>query len=201
MTDSTEERPIEDLSPEEILVEMKDNSEMMIDLAYSALLYNNTEIAGEIAELEDIMDRMNRLLQRKITERTIRTHDVDRALAYIRLGVCLESIADAAFDIANVVQRDVEPHPILRLSVNESDVVFTRLIISPQSILNGKTIGDLRIAENTGMWINAIKRGRNWTYGPDGDILLGVGDVLFASGPREGEEYLRRACTTALTSL
>ena len=201
MIDSTEETLIEDMSPEDILVEMKDNSEMMVDLAYSALLYNNREIAEEIVELEEKIDTMNRWLQRKITDRTIETKDVNRALAYIRLGGSLEMIADAAFEIANVVLRDVEPHPILKKSVQDADVVVTKLIISSQSILNGKTIGELRIAENTGMWINAIKRGKNWIYGPEYDTLLMAGDVIFASGPLDGEEYLRKATNEALESL
>ncbi len=110
-------------------------------------------------------------------------------------------IADAAFDIANVVLRDVEPHPILKMSVHDSDVVVTSLKISQQTIRNGKTIGELRIAENTGMWINAVKRGKNWTYGPEPDTMLKAGDVIFASGPLEGEEYLRKASTTAMESL
>lgn len=201
MIDSTEETPIEDMSPEDILVEMKDSSELMVDLAYSALLYNNSEIAEEIAELEEKMDKMNRFLQRKITDRTIQTKDVNRALAYIRLGGSLEMIADAAFDIANVVLRDVEPHPILKLSVQDSDAVVTKLIISSVSILNGKTIGELRIAENTGMWINAVKRGCNWIYGPESDTLLKAGDVIFASGPLEGEQYLKKATMVAMESL
>jgi len=201
MIDSTEETPVEDMSPEDLLVEMKDSSELMVDLAYSALLYNNSEIAEEIAELEEKMDKMNRHLQRKITDRTIRTKDVNRALAYIRLGGSLEMIADAAFDIANVVLRDVEPHPILKMSVHESDAVVTKLTISSVSILNGKTLGELRIAENTGMWINAVKRGTNWIYGPERDTILKAGDVIFASGPLEGEEYLRKATQVPMDSL
>jgi uncharacterized protein with PhoU and TrkA domain len=201
MNESPEETPIDAMSPEDILVEMKDTSELMVDLAYSALLYNNSEIAEEISELEERIDKMNRILQRKVTDRTIKTKDVNRALAYIRLGGSLEMIADAAFDIANVVLRDVEPHPILKKSVHDSDAVVTRLSIQDSSILNGRTIGDLKIAENTGMWINAIKRGSQWIYGPESDTMLKAGDVLFASGPPEGEEYLRKASKEAMDSL
>ena len=61
--------------------------------------------------------------------------------------------------------------------------------------------GELRIAENTGMWINAVKRGKNWIYGPEFDTLLKAGDVIFASGPLEGEEYLRKATSEPLESL
>ncbi|MHA1603310.1 MAG: potassium channel family protein, partial [Candidatus Freyarchaeota archaeon] len=35
-------------SIEDMLVEMKNTSELMVDLAYSALLFNNKEIAEEL---------------------------------------------------------------------------------------------------------------------------------------------------------
>ena len=38
----------------DILVEMKDTSELMIDLAYSALLTNSQDIADEVEDLEDV---------------------------------------------------------------------------------------------------------------------------------------------------
>jgi len=201
MSNSAEEPQLEDMSPENILVEMKDNSELMVDLAYSALLYDNTEIAEEIAELEEKMDAMNQILQRKITKRTIDTKDIDRALAYIRLGASLEMVADAAFEIANVVMRDVDPHPIFKMSVHDSEAVVTRLVISERSILNNRNIGELRVAENTGMWINAVKRGRQWIYGPEKETILKAGDVIFATGPLEGEEYLKKVVSEHLDKL
>lgn len=201
MIDSSEEPHIEGMSPEDILVEMKDNSELMVDLAYSALLYNNREIAEEITELEEHLDKMNRVLQRKIIQRTMDTHDLNMALAYIRLGGSLELIADAAFEIANVVLRDVEPHPVLKMSVQDSDAVISMLKISSESILISQAIGVLRIAENTGMWIIAIKRGKNWIYGPDRDEKLMPNDIIFATGPIEGGDYLKRAATEHLDSL
>ena len=45
------------------------------------------------------------------------------------------------------------------MSVHDSDAVVARMLISHDSILNGKTIGELRIAENTGMWVIAVKKG------------------------------------------
>ena len=38
-----------------MLMELKDTSEMMIDLAYSSLLYDNTEIAEEVIALSDTL--------------------------------------------------------------------------------------------------------------------------------------------------
>jgi uncharacterized protein with PhoU and TrkA domain len=53
----------EDLGFSEItkdLLELKDTSELMVDLAYSALLYDNEDIANEIIYLEDIADAIER---------------------------------------------------------------------------------------------------------------------------------------------
>ena len=201
MTEPLEFDDLDAMTPEEILVELKDSSELMMDLAYSALLYNTREIAEEVTELEERTDRINRLLQRRIIERAVNTGEVDQTLAAIRLGSSLELIADAAFEIANVVMRDVDPHPILKMSVHDSDAVVTRMTIKGDSLLNGKTIGELRIAENTGMWLIAIKRGKKWIYDPDRDTRLQEGDIIFATGPREGEEHLRKAATEPLQAL
>ncbi|HUS78231.1 MAG TPA: PhoU domain-containing protein, partial [Patescibacteria group bacterium] len=41
------------------LVELKDTSELMMDLAYSALLLNSRQLAEEVLELEDWMDMLH----------------------------------------------------------------------------------------------------------------------------------------------
>ena len=39
-----------------MLLELKDTSELMIDLAYSSLLYNNRDIAEEVFQMEEALD-------------------------------------------------------------------------------------------------------------------------------------------------
>ena len=46
----------EPISVREALTEMKDVSEIMIDLAYSAALFNSHELAEEVLELEKRVD-------------------------------------------------------------------------------------------------------------------------------------------------
>ncbi len=40
----------------DLLTEMKDTSELMVDLAYSAMVYDDEDIAEEVLNLEDKMD-------------------------------------------------------------------------------------------------------------------------------------------------
>ena len=51
---------------ESMLLELKDTSEFMIDLAYSSLLYNNSEIAEEVEFLEKKMDELSADIQEAI---------------------------------------------------------------------------------------------------------------------------------------
>ena len=41
-------------SPEEMVLEIKDKSELMVDLAYSSLIYDNKIIAKEVYDLENL---------------------------------------------------------------------------------------------------------------------------------------------------
>jgi len=57
----------EPMGIKQILTEMKDISELIVDLAYSAVLFNNEELAEEVHELEEEMDMMDsRIRQRRI---------------------------------------------------------------------------------------------------------------------------------------
>ncbi len=176
---------------EQMFVEMKDTSELMIDLAYSSLIYDNEDIAREIYDLEDYMDDLNRTIQRLAINAALRNEDVDRALAIIRICGCFEAFADAAREIADVVLRDVDPHPIIRESIRESDVIISSIDVTPGSILVGHTLGKKRVATNSGMWVFAIKRGKGWIFGADENTRVKAGDVLFVRGPEDGEEVLK----------
>jgi len=46
-------------SIKEILIEMKNMSELMVDLAYSALLFNSKDAAKEVIKLENKVNRLN----------------------------------------------------------------------------------------------------------------------------------------------
>ncbi|RJS73499.1 potassium channel protein, partial [ANME-2 cluster archaeon] len=45
-------------SMKDLLIDMKDTSELMMDLAYSAVIYDDREIAMEVIRLEENMDTL-----------------------------------------------------------------------------------------------------------------------------------------------
>jgi len=176
---------------EDIVLEIKDKSELMIDLAYSSLIYDNTTIAKEVYDLEDMIDGLYKSLQRQTLEQVENKKlGVNDALTVLRLAEAAEQIADAAQEIADVELRDVELHPILKMSIRDSDVVFTRAQVKDNSILCNKTLGELKLASETGMMVIAMRHGDKWLYGPNKNTKIDSGDILFAKGPEDGEKHL-----------
>ena len=175
---------------EELLLELKEKAELMVDLAYSSVIYDNREIAQEVYNLENFIDNLNDRLQKLAIEDVKKGElEVNEALAIIQLGASSEAIADAARDIADVELRDVELHPIIKESVMESEEVIVRAKLSPSSVLADKKLGEIKLASQTGMWVIAIKRGERWIYDPGKNVELKGGDVLFVRGSKEGMEH------------
>ncbi|MGA1820151.1 MAG: potassium channel family protein [Thermoplasmatota archaeon] len=185
---------------EDIFLEMKDTSELMVDLAYSSLLYNNKDLAAEVEHLGDRVDELSGELK-KLAIEGVAERSKDATMMVIRMADFVIDISNAANSIVEVVLRDIEPHPLLKAVIKESDAGIYKMEIKGNSVLSDKTLGDLRIATETGMWVFAIKRQVRWMYGPDHDVALRKGDIIFVRGPEDGAKKLRAAARGKISSL
>lgn len=168
------------------LVFLKDTSELMIDLAYSSLLLNSRALAEEVEALENHIDDLHTDFELLVLSSGFTPEESKDFLGLIRLGVVTEEIADAAMKIAEVVLRGLDPHPILRLVIEEAEETVTRVTVSETSSLVGKKIREAQIQEETGMWVLVIRRNK-WWLRPHPDTVIKAGDILIASGYAEGE--------------
>ena len=181
---------------ETMLLELKDTSEFMVDLAYSSLLYNNSEIAEEVIFLEGRMDELGAAIQEQLLNVAKDNPDVVAKFSVIlRLQMAAEEIANAAASIADVVLRGLGEHPVIQMSIQESEVTIERATVSDDSILVGKKFGDIRLGSISGMYVIAIKRGIQFIYGPDKFTTINAGDVLIARGPEESADYFMDLAT------
>jgi uncharacterized protein with PhoU and TrkA domain len=171
------------------LAELKNTSELMIDLAYSSLLLNSRHLAEEVQALEERMDELHTEFEQLVLSSGFTAQESENYLGLIRLGVATEQIADGGAEIAEVVLRELEPHPILKLAIEEAEETVVRVQVSPASSLVGKPLREAQIHEETGMWILAIRRGNVWLR-PKPNTTIEPNDVLIASGYAEGEEDL-----------
>jgi len=179
----------------DLIVEMKNMSELAIGLAYSAVLFYNKDIAEEVSYIEDKMDSMKYELQHWVLKSAKHIDEVDQLRGLLHLANASEAISDAAYDLADVVLRDIELHPIMALAVRESDEVVTKREILSGSAVAGKSLGELKLETETGVHIMAVKRDAKWVYSPSATTVLYAGDILIARGTTSGEELLTRMCS------
>jgi uncharacterized protein with PhoU and TrkA domain len=185
----TEQKQFEEIVAR--FVELKDTSELMMDLAYSSLLLNSRELAEEVERLEEYMDKLHTEFELLALTSDFKKEEASGFLGLIRLGVATEKIADAAAEMAEVVLRGIEPHPVLKLTISEAEETVTQACVTQNSSIINKTLKEARVHEQTGMWILAIKRAEK-TLRPKADSKIQLGDVLIASGYAEGVEDLKK---------
>lgn len=172
-------------------VELKDTSEIMLDLAYSALLLNNKELAEEVEFLEERMDQLHTDFELLALTSDFKKEEAPGFLGLIRLGVATEKIADAAADMAEVVLRGIEPHPVLKLAIKEAEETVAQACVTADSPIVNKTLKEVRVHEETGMWVLVIKRADKYVR-PRADSRIQSGDILIVSGYAEGADALRK---------
>ena len=172
-------------------VELKNTSEIMIDLAYSSLMLNSRELAEEVQRLEEYVDKLHTDFELLALTSDFKKEEASGFLGLIRLGVATEKIADAAAEMAEVVLRDIEPHPLLTLTIKEAEETVIQACVTRGSSLVNMTVKEARVHEETGMWVLAIKRGGKCLR-PKAASRIRVGDILIASGYAEGAEDLKK---------
>lgn len=176
------------------LVTLKNTSELMIDIAYSALLLNSRYLAEVTINMEERMDRLHIDFQKEVLSRTEEETDPKELIGIIRMGNVTERIADAASEIAEVVLRGVEPHPVLGMMIQDAEETVERVVVGSDSPVVGKTLKEAQVAEETGMWIFYIRRNDHWMRAKP-STRLEPGDLVVASGYSEGEEDFTQLIT------
>ncbi|RLE54029.1 MAG: potassium channel protein [Candidatus Methanomethylicota archaeon] len=176
-------------SIEDRLLRLLDVSRTMIDLAYYALLYNDEAIAEEVLKLEEEVDDLHTDFELEVLK--LRgSGDEKGILGLVRLGLSAEAISDAAASIADLIVRDIQPHPILHLVFHETEETVSLIQVGENSMLEGKSIGELEF-EEMGINILAVKKlGGHWLRSPPKDFILHEGDMIVVSGYRDSVKEL-----------
>lgn len=198
-----EEQEIDDIVDEaiqkkknvkDILVEMKDTSELMVDLAYSSLLTNSKAIAEEVVGLERRMDNLQYEIESMLLLAARTPDDAADLSGILHVAHASEDISDAAGDIVDIVIRGVGDHPLYKSFLDETEEQVVKITITKGCKTAGKTIGDLQISTRTGCFIRAIKRGANWIYNPGKKTKLQAGDIMIVVGNEEAVDTLEYMC-------
>ena len=180
-------------SVKELLVELKDASELMVDLAYAAVFFNEEKLAQEVERLEQRMsDHLRRLrITAMLAARS--PEDAEAMAGVLWIARRDRGVGDAASDIARVVAARLGIPDALRQDLRHADEMTARLKVREDAPGAGRTLRDLSLPTESGMWVVAIRSGMDWRFDPGPDDVVSVGDVLLIRGPEEGREPRPRA--------
>jgi uncharacterized protein with PhoU and TrkA domain len=178
----------------DVLVEMKNISEVAIGLAYSALLFNDQSLAAEVNHLEDRLDEMRERLEVWVLRSAADEVDPSPLRGLLHLGAAAEELGDSAQQLVWLVEEGEEMHPILRVALGESDEVIAWVPIAQGAQLDGQTLSEAKLEVETGFYLLAVRRSGRYVYRPRGHVRFQAGDELIASGPDEGQALLAERC-------
>ena len=117
----------------DLLVEAKDASELMVDLAYAAVFLNDEKLAEEVENLEQRLYGYLRRLRTFAVLAARSPEDAEQMGDVLWIAGAIEKIGDAASDMARVIQAKLGIPDTLRPDLRHADEIVGRLdAIAPQ---------------------------------------------------------------------
>ncbi|MDP9184093.1 MAG: potassium channel protein [Actinomycetota bacterium] len=175
----------------DLLVELKDASELMVDLAYAAVFFNEDKIADEVIRLDDDSADLLRGLRTMAMLAARSPEDAERMAGVLWIADAIQRICAAASDIARVVAARLGIPDALRQDLRHADEMTARVRVRDDAPAAGQTLRELSLPTETGMWVMAMRSDLRWEFDPGPDDTVSTGDVLLIRGPEEGVNLVR----------
>ncbi len=173
------------------IMDLKNISELAVGLGYASILFDDSDLAEEVLELEGQSDAIKNQIETIVIEAGDKVNTPSQLRGLLHLATASEAICDAAARIADIIRREGDVHPVFGQAIGQSDELITTTTVEAGSTLANATLGELELEEQTGMAVMAIDRGTDWILAPTGETRLKVDDILIARGPTDGVTSLR----------
>lgn len=178
----------------DMISEAKDTSELMVDLGYAALYYNAPDISEELGRLEEKLTDLIFDMREICLVAARSRRDAEQMAGVLSVVGAIEKIGNAAVDIGRIVTRRLGIPAGLRAHLMQAEEVVTRVRVRDEAAAANRSLADLRMPTEIGMRVIGLRRGTEWIFDPDGDLVLIPDDVLFLRGAPEGIPSLRGLC-------
>ena len=168
-----------------LLAEIKDSSELMVDLAYAAVFFEDEELAEEVRTLEEQMfDHLFRVRELGILSARS-PEDAHHMSGVLGIASAVENIADAAADIADIIISGLGIPDELRRDLKHADEVMARVEVRENAPASHQSLRSLSLPSEMGIWVMAVRRERDWDFNPGPDHIVTPGEILLLRGPED----------------
>jgi uncharacterized protein with PhoU and TrkA domain len=174
-----------------MLSEAKDASELMVDLAYAALYFGDVDMAEEVFELEHRLSGFVHEMRVIAVLAARAPRDADAMASVLQVISAIESIGNAAVDIAKIVTRRLGIPRALVADLSAAEEVSHRVRVRDGSHMAHRPLRDLELPTVAGLRVVAVRRDDDWITDVTGDEIVLPGDVLFLQGASAGIPRLR----------
>ena len=165
----------------EMLIKMRDLSDLMIELGYAAILQHDTELAEEVdiikAEIRELTYDMR--ISAMYAAKGLSTEEIEQIASLLQIGVAVKEISDGMDDLVEIVARGV--HPVIEAAYRK-DTIIKKMVVEQGCKIENKSLEKAKIPEETGFTIRAIKRQGEWIFEPTAKTVLKKGDIIFLKG-------------------
>ncbi|MEP7059354.1 MAG: TrkA C-terminal domain-containing protein, partial [Actinomycetota bacterium] len=156
---------------------------------------------AEVGAMEARSDTLHDELESWVLRAAPEARNPDELRGLLRLASASEVICDAARDMTWYVERGEPLHPVVQMALEETEETSAETVIAPGAMASGRSLRDLRLETETGMFVLAVQRGARWIYRPRAGFVLMEADRLISVGPEEGEDELMALCADPAAAL
>lgn len=167
----------------DLLEELKNLSELMLDLAYSSVFFKNKDIANEVELLYERLEQLEENLYLHLFAAS-RGRILRKLISIIDIVESAKTVASAAKNMSELVAEGKDLHPIIKSALAESEECTAKCTVLKKSTLVNKSFEEARVRTNTGAHVIAIRRGKKWIFNPKKAEKMLENDILICVGPK-----------------
>ncbi|HDQ59568.1 MAG TPA: hypothetical protein ENN30_00060 [Candidatus Woesearchaeota archaeon] len=173
--------------------ELKNYSELILDLSYSALFLKDETLAKSVDEIYKEVQTIEKDIMKMLFK--VRISDESR-ISIIELIDSIKTICESGTDIARMSSAKMPDIVSKVLKETCKRVIFTK--VSSKSVISNETIGEIRFINKTDAEIIGIKRGSKWILNLNDTTTLKPKDMILISGTKAEEDYFKKLANGAI---
>ncbi|MGB3340453.1 MAG: TrkA C-terminal domain-containing protein [bacterium] len=179
----------------EILILLRNFSQLMVQLGYAAIMEDSIELAKEALRVKsyirdlDYELRKEALMVARLSKYS--KGDIPQIANLLQIGVAIKEMSDGVDDLIDIAIRDVGVHPIIQMAFTRKEMRTMRYEVEPGSKLDGKKLEELDIDPKSECRTIAVRRKSEWFLDPRPGMKINDGDVLIVEGRNESINKVR----------
>ncbi len=172
----------------ENVMKLKNMSELMVDLAYSAVFLRDKRISEEVVKMQKQVDTVMADTLKHIFK--VRGSE-DQQVRMVEFIDYITDITKTTAHMAQLVQKGSIPD-YMKDILSETDKRVMTFDVKKGSALANKSVGKSVVRSRTGANIISVRRGEEWIFSIDKETVLKAGDMVVVVGNKESESLLKK---------